>query len=180
LPVSIKTRIGYNAPVLDTWLPEVLKEEPAVVTIHARTRKQMSKVPAQWEFVKRAAEIRDECGSSALIFGNGDAEDLGDARRRVDEAGCDGAMLGRAIFGNPWLFSEKTPSLKEKLEVMVEHTRLFEELLGEYKNFNIMKKHYKAYVNGFEGAAELRARLMQAENAEEVAHITEEFVSQNL
>jgi nifR3 family TIM-barrel protein len=178
LPVSVKTRLGWNKDELETWLPELLKEEPAVITVHARTKKEMSKVPARWERVKRAVEIRDELGSKTLIFGNGDAKDIQDAKRLVVETGADGVMLGRAIFGNPWLFSEHVPTLREKLLVCVEHTKLFEELLGEWKNFNLMKKHYKAYVNGFDGAADLRSRLMEALDAEEVEKIVGEYISE--
>jgi len=177
LPVSVKTRLGYNKDELDLWLKEILVEEPALVTIHARTRKEMSKVPARWDRVKRAVEIRDELNSRTLIFGNGDLRDLEDAKRKVEESGADGAMLGRAIFGNPWLFSEHTPTLEEKLLVCVEHTKLFEKLLGEYKSFAVMKKHYKAYVNGFDGAGELRARLMEAQNAKEVEEIINNFLA---
>jgi nifR3 family TIM-barrel protein len=176
LPVSVKTRVGYNKDELDTWLPEILKEEPAVVTIHARTRKEMSKVPARWELVKRAVELRDMAGVETLIFGNGDVVDLSDAEVKVKEAGCDGAMLGRAIFGNPWLFAKRVPTLQEKLEVMVEHTYLFEKLLGGYKNFAVMKKHYKAYVSGFDGSAELRGKLMATENAKQVEEIVVSFI----
>jgi tRNA-dihydrouridine synthase len=86
-------------------------------------------------------------------------------------------MLGRAIFGNPWLFSEITPTLEEKLGVMVEHTKLFEELLGGTKSFNLMKKHYKAYVNGFDGAVELRGRLMESKDAREVEEIVADFLA---
>ncbi len=171
LPISVKTRLGFNKDELDSWLPEVLAENPAVVTIHARTRKEMSKVPAKWERVRRAVEIRNELKSKTLIFGNGDAKGTDDARRKCEETGCDGVMLGRAIFGNPWLFSERTPTLQKKLIVCVEHTKLFEELLSGYKNFAVMKKHYKAYVNGFDGAGELRAKLMEAKDAEEVEKI---------
>jgi tRNA-dihydrouridine synthase len=127
--------------------------------------------------VKRAVEIRDSLGSETLIFGNGDVVDIDDGRRKCQETGTDGVMLGRAIFGNPWLFSEHVPTLEEKLEVMVEHTKLFEELLGDTKNFNIMKKHYKAYVNGFEGAVELRTKLMEAENASAVERIIKDFLA---
>lgn len=176
LPVSLKTRTGYNKPELETWLPEVLKENPVAITIHARTRKEMSKVPARWEFIKRAVEIRDEAGAETLIFGNGDVVDLDDARRKCEEFGCDGAMLGRAIFGNPWLFSRHTPTVEEKLKVLVEHSKLFEKLLGDIKNFAIMKKHFKAYVNGFDGAADLRARLMETESGDEVERIISEFL----
>jgi nifR3 family TIM-barrel protein len=177
LPVSVKTRLGWNQDELEAWLPALLKAEPAVITLHARTRKEMSKVPARWERVKRAVEIRDSLGSKTLIFGNGDALDMEDARKKAKESGADGVMLGKAIFGNPWLFKEYAPTLEEKLRVCVEHTKLFEELLGGTKNFNIMKKHYKAYVNGFDGAAELRSKLMQADNAREVGDIVETFLA---
>src|SRR5690606_31040287 len=83
LPVSVKTRVGYNKPEIEEWLSELLAEEPAALTLHARTRKEMSKVPARWEFVKRAVELRDEAGVETLILGNGDAVDLDDARGKV-------------------------------------------------------------------------------------------------
>ena len=177
LPVSVKTRIGYNKPELESWLPEILKEELAVVTVHARTRKEMSKVSAKWEFVKRAVEIRNELKSSTLIFGNGDVKDLEEAKLRVEETGCDGVMLGRAIFGNPWLFSErKDISIQEKLKVLVEHTQLFEELLGKYKNFAVMKKHFKAYVKDFDGAGDLRAKLMETTDTGGVSRVVEKYL----
>ena len=177
VPVSVKTRIGYSRPELESWLPEILKEEVAVVTIHARSRKEMSKVPARWEFVRRAVEIRDVSKSESLILGNGDVKDLREARMRVAETGCDGVMLGRAIFGNPWLFAEgKIPTTEEKLRVLVRHTKLFEKLLGGYKNFAVMKKHFKAYVSGFEGAGDLRARLMETSNANEVEKIVSDIL----
>lgn len=238
LPVSVKTRLGYNQDELETWLPELLAEDPAVVTIHARTRKEMSKVPARWERIARAVEIRDEQKSNALIFGNGDATGLDDAHAKAAETGADGVMLGRAIFGNPWLFADfahtpcgckierplhTSPQTREfseqtlqeqypmlatqsrnraersecvagvlfcevcgghyiepvqKLCVMVEHTHLFEELLP-HKNFAIMKKHYKAYVNGFDGARELRGELMEAPDAETVADTVDRFLAGN-
>ena len=181
LPVSVKTRTGYSRPELENWLPEILEEEVAVVTIHARSRKEMSKVPAQWEFVRRAVEIRDASGKETLIFGNGDVKNLAEAKKRVDETGCDGVMLGRAIFGNPFLFSEKKcpegiEGLKLRLEILVEHARLFEELLVGYKSFAIMKKHFKAYVGNFGDANELRAKLMGTNNASEVEAAVNDFL----
>jgi len=179
LPVSVKTRVGYNTDSLETWLPTLLSAHPAAITIHARTRKEMSKVPARWERVARAVEIRDALGSTTRILGNGDACDLTDAQEKARISGADGVMLGRAIFGNPWLFHPErdatTVSIEEKLRVMVEHTARFETLLP-HKNFAIMKKHYKAYVTGFEGAASLRAELMETATAAEVQAIVERFV----
>lgn len=184
LPVSVKTRLGYNKDILEEWLPELLAEKLAVVTIHARTRKEMSDVPARWDRIKDAVEIRNNLRSETLIFGNGDVMSLLDARKKAEEAGADGVMLGRAIFGNPWLFdnsrelanihSEST--VKERLTVLIKHTKLFEELLGEHKNFAIMKKHFKAYAEGFEGAKELRIKLMEARDANDVEETVQQFL----
>lgn len=179
-PVSVKTRVGYNKNEIDTWLPKLLSAKPALITVHARTRKELSNVPANWDYVKRAVEIRDEAGSDTLIFGNGDITDLKDAEEKVKQTGADGAMVGRGIFGNPWFFNKGKDvnkiSIKEKLEVMVEHTKLYEELLP-HKNFAVMKKHFKAYASGFDGAKELRIKLMDADNAKKVEEITKQFLS---
>jgi nifR3 family TIM-barrel protein len=177
LPVSVKTRLGYNVDELEKWLPEILAEEPVAVTIHARTRKEMSEVPAHWDRVKRAVDIRNEKGSRALILGNGDALDLKDANEKAKDSGADGIMLGRAIFGNPWLFDSKKRSVstKEKLTVMAEHARLFEKLFKR-KNFAIMKKHFKAYCSGFDGAKELRSNLMETKNSKEVTAIVKKYL----
>ncbi|MBU3668369.1 MAG: tRNA-dihydrouridine synthase [Candidatus Taylorbacteria bacterium] len=188
LPVTVKTRIGYNKNELETWLPKLLSAEPAVVTIHARTRKEMSKVPARWEHVKRAVEIRDayfkdKAGDKTLILGNGDALSINDAYEKGMTTGADGVMLGRAIFGNPWLFRNfdtgeiYMPSVEERLSVMMEHTREYVKELGDIKSFAIMKKHYKAYVNHFDGAKELRLELMEKANTlEEVEEIVKRFL----
>ncbi len=250
LPISVKTRIGYNKIDLE-WVRELLKEDLAALILHLRTRKEMSNVPAHWEVMKRIMEIRDEIysatggvGEKTLILGNGDVVNIDDARRKCEEFGCDGVMLGRAIFGNPWLFAnlacvkhncqvehpvsnlpnntekklEKDKnkislatqsrnsaehsecvaciqsskfgtgvSIEERLRVMLEHTKLFEKMLGGQKNFAIMKKHYKAYVNGFDarptersfgrGAKELRMKLMEAKNTQEVEKIVNGFLN---
>lgn len=190
IPVTVKTRIGYNKNELETWLPKLLEAAPAVVTVHARTRKEMSKVPARWEHLREAVEIRDRLQAHlapedrTLILGNGDIISTADANIKVQENGADGAMLGRAIFGNPWLFSTKdnptapayVPTVRERLEAAIEHTKLFDELLGDTKNFAIMKKHFKAYINGFDEAKELRMKLMETENAAQVETLIGDFL----
>ncbi len=173
LPLSIKTRIGDGRNILDEWLPVLLEEKPAAIIIHARTRKEMSKVPAHWETITQAVQIAK--GSETLIIGNGDVLDLADGRKKVEETGCDGIMLGRAIFGNPWLFAEKIPTVEERLSAMIQHTKLFVELLGEHKSFHIMRKHYKAYANGFDGAKELRVQLMETENLADVQKVVDSW-----
>ncbi len=178
LPISVKTRVGFNKVEIDTWIPEILAEGVAVLTVHARTRKEMSKVPANWGYVKRVVELRDKLAPDTLIIGNGDVKTVTEGLERVKETGCDGVMIGRGIFGFPWRFrrDEYIPDIKEKLEVMLEHTKLFEKLLGDTKNFALMKKHYKAYVEGFDGAKELRGKLMETSSASEVEVIVKEFL----
>ncbi|MBU1557426.1 tRNA-dihydrouridine synthase [Patescibacteria group bacterium] len=187
LPVSVKTRVGYNKNEIEKWIPAILEENPIVLTIHGRTKKEMSKVPANWDLIKQVKEIRDKMGSDTLIIGNGDVKSLEESKERIKEAGVEGVMIGRGIFGNPWLFSGvdwNEVSVEEKLKVALEHTKLFEKIFGENeenrklfngngraRNFALMKKHYKAYVNGFDGAKELRIKLMEAENLEQVEKI---------
>ncbi len=173
LPVSVKTRVGYNNESLDEWLPALLSANPAVLTLHLRTRKEMSAVPADWELMKKAVEIRNRENPNVLLIGNGDVRDLRDAQTKVAQSGCDGAMIGRAMFGNPWVFTDRRPEtigLQEKLDALVELAHDFEKL-SPPKNFAILKKHIKAFVTGFAGAAELRAELMSAESASELASI---------
>ena len=181
LPVSVKTRLGYHKDILDEWLPKLLAARPAAIGIHARTRKEMSKVPAHWERIRRAVVIRDELqgappAGGTLIIGNGDVQDMDDARAKAAETGADGIMLGRAIFGRPWLFAETEKNMEERLRICVEHTKLFEELLGDVKSFAIMKKHFKAYMEGFAGAKELRMELMEAENAAQVERVVSHWL----
>jgi nifR3 family TIM-barrel protein len=205
IPVSVKTRLGFNKDELETWLPELLAEEPAAITVHARTRKEMSKAMAHWDRVKRAVEIRNELGSKTLIIGNGDAVGIDDARRKYEETDADGVMFGRAIFGNPWLFSQSKSGPRSTkvfsaenlpdshavalrdasgsqisivLKTLLEHTKLFDKLC-RHRSFNIMKKHFKAYVNGFPGASELRNELMEAENAKEVEKVIKTYLKQH-
>ncbi len=179
LPISVKTRIGYNKNEIETWIPRLLAEDIAALTIHCRTRKEMSKVPARWEHVREVVALRDKLSPHTIIIGNGDVLDIADAQKKAEETGCDGVMLGRAIFGNPWLFDQnkKEITVSEKLRVMCEHTKLFENELGGIKSFAIMKKHYKAYVQGFDGAKELREKLMLADSADEIESIVTEFLS---
>jgi tRNA-dihydrouridine synthase len=186
----VKTRLGYNHDQLEEWLPALLSAWPAVITMHSRTRKQMSKVVADWSRIGRAVKIRDEFFSSkkayrkiptaerALIFGNGDVMNREEANQKTAETGCDGVMIGRGIFGNPWLFGDtarEDVSVEDRLKVMLRHTEIFEQELP-FKNFAIMKKHYKSYTEGIEGAKELRIELMEAKNAREVKDVIENFL----
>ena len=184
LPVSVKTRVGFNKEEIDSWIPELLKEDISALTIHARTKKEMSKVPANWAYVKRVVALVKKSNKNIPVIGNGDIRSLEEGKKRIKETGCDGVMIGRGVFGNPWFFSGCTQgsalgthaglalvTVEQKLKALLEHTQLFEKLLGKEKNFDVMKKHFKAYVNGFDGAKELRVKLMTTHSYKEVKKI---------
>ncbi len=204
LPVSVKTRIGYNEIETDDWLKSILETQPAAITVHARTRKEMSKVPARWEEVQIAVKLRNQFDQKRkiLIFGNGDVKNLKEAKERIRETGADGVMIGRGIFGNPWFFADlqkknkkriehpdlsriasrelvegnkkikpEKITLEKRLAALLEHTRLFEKMYKKTKKFDLMKKHFKAYITGFDGAKEIRTELMKTKNASEVEKV---------
>ena len=184
IPLTIKTRIGYNQIEWKSWLGEILQVKPTVISIHLRTKKEMSLVDAHWELAPEIVTwIREKFGypetGGPIIILNGDVKSVEDAKSKWRETLCDGIMIGRGIFGNPWLFSKRIKkedlTLKEILLTLVEHTKRFEIELP-FKNFAIMKKHYKAYVNGFPGAKELRMRLMEADSALEIEKVIKKFL----
>ncbi|MFA5791576.1 MAG: tRNA-dihydrouridine synthase [Candidatus Paceibacterota bacterium] len=181
IPISVKTRIGFNKEDINNWIGELLKEDISILTIHLRTAKELSLVPANWNYIKKIKELIKKSGKEILLIGNGDVKDLKDAEEKALKYGCDGIMIGRGVFGNPWFFSSKNDpniSTEEKLKILIEHTQIFDkELSGpKHKNFTVMKKHFKAYVNGFEGAKELRVKLMETENTKEVKNIVLNFL----
>ena len=196
LPVSVKTRIGYTrADEMAAWIETLLSTDIAALTIHARTKQEKSKVPAQWEKIKEAVEIRDkifpphpspspaegrgkEVGLRPLIIGNGDVKSRAEGLARIAETGCDGVMIGRGAFGHPWIFRQDDyePTIKERLSVMLEHASLFEKEFNGIKSFYIMRKHFKAYASGFPSSNELRMKLMLAKDLEETKNIVEEFL----
>ena len=192
LPISVKTRIGFNKEEIDTWIPELLKEDISALTVHLRTKKEMSDVPAHWEYMKKIVQMVKNCGKDILVIGNGDVNNLTEARQKCKETGCDGVMIGRGVFGNPWIFCEinsdrgsalgshtglVSVSLKDKIEALKEHIKYFNKLLMQpkYKHYDVMKKHFKAYINGFDGAGKIREKLMNTQSPEESLQILSAF-----
>jgi tRNA-dihydrouridine synthase len=148
---------------MDEWLTAVLATRPDALTVHLRTRKEMSKVDAHWELMARAVALRDTHSPETIILGNGDVKDLADARMKAEQSGADGIMLGRAIFGNPWLFTDRVPAdivPHERLEALSRLAQYFGELKPA-KSFHLLKKHFKVFITGWDGAAALRAELME-------------------
>jgi tRNA-dihydrouridine synthase len=175
LPVSVKTRLGYSR--IDEWrdwLTHVLQQDVVNLTIHLRTKKEMSKVPAHYELISEIKQLRDEIAPNTLLTINGDIRDRAHGEELVAQTGVDGVMIGRGIFHNPFAF-EREPS---------DHSR--EELLGllslqldlydQYSEktgrpFDTLKRFFKIYVRDFEGAAELRDKLMHTKSTHEVRAI---------
>ncbi|MDB5244925.1 MAG: tRNA-dihydrouridine synthase [Parcubacteria group bacterium] len=173
LPVSVKTRIGYNTEDIDGWLPVLLGEDIEALTVHLRTRKEMSKTAAHWELMPRVVALRDQLAPGTLIIGNGDVDGMDDARQKITDSGCDGIMFGRSIFGNPWLFTDRKPediTPVERLDALASLARYFDEM-RPVKSFHILKKHIKAFVVGWDGAPELRTKLMETQSVEELLEI---------
>ncbi len=185
LPVSVKSRIGYNTEIIEEWTKILLAGKPAALTFHLRTVKELSLVPAHWDLIKIPVALAR--GTETLIVGNGDVATPAEGKELAEKYGVDGIMIGRGIFGNPWLWSGRDDILlEERLRVLVEHSKLFSDLYcqGETnqrlfadhtKNFDVMKKHFKAYIKGFDGAGELRAKLMECKTAGEVEKIVKSF-----
>lgn len=186
IPVSVKTRMGYNKIEFMEWLPKILECNIPTLTVHLRTRKEMSLVEAHWDLMPEVAKlVRDITGpiseGGTIILGNGDIKSVTEGKQKAKDTGADGVMVGRGIFGTPWFFNEEEfnrgKSVEERLTICIEHTKLYEEKLGDIKSFAIMKKHFKAYVNGFDGAKELRMELMECKNVSEVEERINQFLN---
>jgi len=175
LPVSVKTRTGIKKHDTDRWIRQVIETKPAAITLHGRTQKQQSDGLADWNEIAKAARLRDELAPEIPFLGNGDVMSYQQACQYTSEYGLDGIMIGRGIFHNPWFFNPtETERLKEeKLEQLVLHTKLFERNWSGRRNFNILKRFYKIYTNGFAGASKMRAELMNANNYDEVYRIVD-------
>ena len=189
IPVSVKTRIGYNKIDLD-WIRLLLEQKLPALTVHLRTRKEMSDMPAHWEIMPQIVKMRDEISPETKIIGNGDVVSIADGKEKMDKSGCDGVMVGRGIFGKPWFFAD-TASVNNadakkaderyvqpefRLKIMVEHAKAFEKAFKNIKSFDVMKKHFKAYVSGWDGAKELRVELMGTKSAKEVENVVGKYL----
>ncbi|KDO25921.1 hypothetical protein SPRG_08862 [Saprolegnia parasitica CBS 223.65] len=134
LPVSVKTRIGLETIDYHDWINYILDTEPDALTVHGRTRKEMSLVPAHWDVIGDIVHlVRDKRQSNVILIGNGDVSSLDDANEKVALYGVDGIMVGRALFGNPWFFQGPTllseRSTEERLLGMIRHTQIFERVV---------------------------------------------------
>lgn len=168
LPLSVKTRIGYNHSTIATWVQTLTQHPLAALTIHGRTLKQLYTGSADWEAIREGAHIAHEAG--LIVLGNGDVQSLDDAKERISTFGVDGVLIGRASFGNPWLFQGHEAGWDERRAVALEHARYLWEIT-EGHAFVRMRKHLVDYCKGFDGAADVRRELMRSETLADVEAI---------
>ena len=189
IPVSVKTRLGYDSIVITDWVQELLELEPHVISIHGRTLAQHYKGDANWDAIAAAAEIVRKTGT--LILGNGDIHTLYQAAQRIRTTGVSGVLIGRASFGNPWLFRDceklkgllnagidvtpedlpdPAPSREERLLMALEHARVHAKLKGE-DHFVELRKHMGWYLGHFRGAKRIRNELVRINSLADVEHI---------
>ena len=179
LPVSVKTRLGYlKVDEWKEWLTHLLKQDIANLSIHLRTKKEMSKVDAHWELIPEIVALRNEIAPHTLITINGDIPDRKTGLELAEKYGVDGVMIGRGIFHNPYAF-EKEPrehSSKELLELFRIHLDLFDKYtVDEPRAFKPLRRFFKIYVKGIRGASDLRAQLMETETTNDVRTLLDEF-----
>ena len=193
LPLSVKTRLGYEDVTVETWIEQLLMEKPVVISLHGRTLRQMYRGAADWSAIARAAAVVK--GTGTWLLGNGDIQNLDEAVARVRETGVDGVLVGRGALGAPWLFRSKaqfrarandmerredvpglveTVSLDERFTLLLDHAHQFQALFGE-RQFYRMRKHLAWYCKGFPHAASLRARMVQVSSIEELTHVLSDF-----
>lgn len=173
LPVSVKTRLGFTrTDEYIAWLSHILKQDIANLTIHLRTRKEMSKVPAHYELIQEIKKLRDDIAPHTLLTINGDIRDREHGLELVKQYGVDGIMIGRGVFTNPYAFAvEKKERTREELIGLLNmHLDLFDKYSAELepRKFDPLKRFFKIYVRDFDGAAELRDKLMHTKNTQEV------------
>ena len=170
LPVSVKTRTGIKEHITENWIGNLLEVDPAAIILHGRTQRMQSEGEANWEEIAKAVQLKNQMKPEIPFHGNGDVFSYEQGLERIQQTGVDGVMIGRGIFQNPWFFDPaKTEiSMEERISKLLDHTRLFEKTWSPEKNFNILKRFYKIYLNSFPGAAKMRADLMEVKNYDEV------------
>lgn len=179
LPVSVKTRLGYSE--IDEWrdwLTHILKQDIANLSIHLRTREEMSKVDAHWELIPGIKKLRDEVAPDTLLTINGDIPDRQVGLELAEKYGIDGVMIGRGIFKNPFAFEKeaKEHSSKELLDLLRLHLDLHDQYAGlELRPYTGLHRFFKIYVRSFKGAGELRNQLMNTKSTDEARALLDDF-----
>lgn len=179
LPVSVKTRVGFNRDQKEEWLGYLLKQKLAALTVHLRTVKEMSKVPAHWEYMPDIKKMRDEIAPETVLIGNGDITSLKEIHDKFNTYRADGYMVGRGIFANPWMFNPQVKmeeiTVEQRVDYFIHHINLFIKTWEGEKNFANLKKFAKTYISNFQDSSDLRVLLMETKNIEELLSVLQEY-----
>jgi nifR3 family TIM-barrel protein len=168
IPVTVKTRVGYDTPVTEWWMETLLSAKPQAITLHGRTLKQLYSGLASWEEIAKASTIVRNAG--VAFFGNGDIHSRADALERIRAYNLTGILIGRASFGNPWVFTGHEPTLTERIDAALLHLSCFEQLQPT-NHVMALRKHMAWYIKGFPNASELRAKLVTFETIDDARRI---------
>jgi len=197
IPVSVKTRIGYDSIITEEWISKLIEAKPDAIIVHGRTMKEASKVPTHWDEISKAGKLCREAGIP--IIGNGDVMSYIEGIEKAKQYNLDGIMVGRGVFNNPWFFHPHTQlvesldgrannqlsvgvnpsevhSREERINLLKKHIENFNELWGTEKNFAIMKRFIKIYINDFQGAKDFRNELMKTKSASETLELLDTFL----
>lgn len=194
IPLSIKTRIGFNNIDTENWCGFILSDlQPDALTIHGRTVKELSKVPNHWEEIAKVIEIKKQLNLTLPILGNGDVVSLLQAQDLIHKYDLDGVMIGRGVFANPWIFNPlyrqdeqgriwklvqeqwELISVQERLATLKKHVDLYQLHWGDRRKYQPLKRFFKIYIQGFVGANKLRDKLMQTNNYDDFEIVFEQI-----
>ena len=179
LPVSVKTRLGFTyVDEYKEWLPLLLKQNLAALTVHLRTRKEMSKVAAHYELIPEITKLRAEIAPETKLLINGDIKDLAQIKELHEKyPEIDGFMIGRGVFQNPYCFTDKTPTKSELLELFRFHLDEYDKHVKEVEKYPYepLKHFFKVYINSFDGASDLRVKLMDCKTTDELRAVLDEY-----
>lgn len=183
IPVSIKTRLGYNKKDIGDWIFDILGEGVSAITIHGRTVKQGYVGEADWEAIGEITKKIKKSFPDITVIGNGDIKDIEQGKILAKKYGVDGVMIGRAVLKNPWIFSKSkstrikdeslqmNPNIKERIRVALKHTNIFEKFYNDEKSFALLKKYYKGYLSGVPVDLVPKKELMECKNIDEAKTI---------
>ncbi|MDQ3009023.1 MAG: tRNA-dihydrouridine synthase [bacterium] len=170
IPVSVKTRVGFDQPVIAEWIPTLLEMEPAAIALHGRTLKQQYGGLANWELIGQAKELARS--TNTKLLGNGDIHSITEAQEKISTYGLDGVLIGRATMGNPYLYYSESelPTAPSIFEIALEHSELFEKIYADEEKYSFlpMRKHLGWYVKNIPDASQIRIELFKASTSQEV------------
>jgi tRNA-dihydrouridine synthase len=172
--VSVKTRLGITENIIDSWIPHLLSQEIDFLTIHGRTLKQGYSGTADWETIKKVADMGREYNT--FVFGNGDIKLRSQVKEFCDKYNVSGVLIGRNTMGNPWAFTDHIPTAKDRFSAMLLHAQIYDEVFP-HRCFDSLRKHFLFYSYGLKNAKNLRAKIVRINSVEDLLALEDEFVN---